>query len=72
MLRYLAATMGSPDEQRRKATWLRRLLGIFLFLAVFTTLLGLLQYGLNSRRIELNFVFECNLSILIIEPTHPQ
>ncbi len=51
MLRYLVDTAVSTDEQRRKATWLRRLLGIFLVLALFATLLGLLQYGLSSPRL---------------------
>ncbi len=49
MLQYLVAPTISADEQRRKAKWLRRLLGIFVILATLVVLAGLPQYGLSAQ-----------------------
>ncbi|MDQ2807749.1 MAG: methyl-accepting chemotaxis protein [Chloroflexota bacterium] len=49
MLRYFVDPTVSTAEQQRKAKWLQRLLGIFLVLALFATLLGLLHYGLSRQ-----------------------
>jgi len=49
MLGHFVDTTISPDEQQRKAKWLRRLLFIFISLAVFATLLGLLLYGPTAQ-----------------------